>query len=199
MAARRACRSLTQAQQQSVNRGAAMVRIRALCAMSGDRSSRGTRSALSKSAERTRSGDESRKTAHCGSRRVILHSEIMALHDDPHLTPSVPEKRGRMPREGATSKASAPPNNSQNRWRTGWICFVAFAQNRIYLPVLRVVLCSRRVSAQGSPGRAECVVCGGLLESWQEPRMKAYRLVLAPEHKYPRIPAPPSSRPSIAA
>jgi hypothetical protein len=134
-----------------------MVRIRALCAMSGDRSSRGTRSVLSKSAERTRSGDESRKTAHCGSRRAILHSEIMASHDDPHLTPSVPEKRGRMPREGATSRASAPPNNSQNRWRTGWICFVAFAQNtRIYLPVLRVVLCSRRVNVgarKPGPGR----------------------------------------------
>jgi uncharacterized Zn finger protein len=53
------------------------------------------------------------------------------------------------------------------------------------------------VSAQGSPGRAECVVCGTLLESWQEPKMKAYRLVLAPEHKYPRIPAPPSPIRSI--
>jgi hypothetical protein len=55
------------------------------------------------------------------------------------------------------------------------------------------------MSAQGSPGRAECVVCGGLLESWQEPKMKAYRLVLAPEHKYPRIPAPPSPIRSIIA
>jgi hypothetical protein len=37
------------------------------CVMSADRSSRGTRSVLSKSAERIRSGDESGKSAHCGS------------------------------------------------------------------------------------------------------------------------------------
>jgi hypothetical protein len=49
------------------------------------------------------------------------------------------------------------------------------------------------------PTRTECVVCDGLLESWQEPKMKAYRLVLAPEHKYPHIPAPPSPAPSIVA
>jgi hypothetical protein len=55
------------------------------------------------------------------------------------------------------------------------------------------------MSLEGSPGRAECVVCGGLLETWQEPRMKAYRLVLAPEHKYPRVPVPPSPAPSIVA
>ena len=47
-------------------------------------------------------------------------------------------------------------------------------------------------SAMGSPGRVECTVCGKVLDSWQQPRLKAYRLVLAPEHKYPRIPAPPS-------
>jgi len=47
------------------------------------------------------------------------------------------------------------------------------------------------ISAQGSPGRAECSVCGALLESWDEPRIKAYRLVLAPEHKYPRVTVPP--------
>jgi len=48
------------------------------------------------------------------------------------------------------------------------------------------------LSAEGSPGRAECTVCGSFLESWQEPRLRAYRLVLSPELKYPRIPAPPS-------
>ena len=47
-------------------------------------------------------------------------------------------------------------------------------------------------SATGSPGRVECTVCGKVLDSWQQPRLKAYRLVLPPEHKYPRIPAPPS-------
>jgi hypothetical protein len=48
------------------------------------------------------------------------------------------------------------------------------------------------MSAEGSPGRAECTICGQLLESWQEPKIKAYRLVLSPEYKYPHIPAPPS-------
>jgi transcription elongation factor Elf1 len=48
------------------------------------------------------------------------------------------------------------------------------------------------MSAEGSPGRAECTICGQLLESWQEPKIKAYRLVLSSEHKYPHIPAPPS-------
>ncbi|MGA2291143.1 hypothetical protein [Bradyrhizobium sp.] len=50
------------------------------------------------------------------------------------------------------------------------------------------------ISAPGRPGRAECSVCGALLESWQQPRMKAYRLVLAPEFKYPRVAAPPPPR-----
>src|ERR1700694_3692013 len=93
MVARRACQSLSQDLQQSVSRGAAMLRIKASCVMSGDRSSRGTRRVLSKSAERIRSGDESRKTAHCGSRRAILHIEILGSHHDPHLAASVPEKR----------------------------------------------------------------------------------------------------------
>jgi hypothetical protein len=48
------------------------------------------------------------------------------------------------------------------------------------------------LSAEGSPGSADCAVCGRVLDSWREPKLKAYRLVLPPEHKYPRIPAPPS-------
>jgi hypothetical protein len=55
------------------------------------------------------------------------------------------------------------------------------------------------MSVKGSPGRAECIVCGALLESWQEPKIKAYRLVLAPEYKYPQVPVPPSPTPSIVA
>jgi hypothetical protein len=47
-------------------------------------------------------------------------------------------------------------------------------------------------SAEGRASRAECAVCGGLLESWKDRRMRAYRLVLSAEHKYPHIPAPPS-------
>jgi hypothetical protein len=46
-------------------------------------------------------------------------------------------------------------------------------------------------SAEGSPGRAECTVCGKLLESWQAPKLRAYRLVMSPERKYRHIPAPP--------
>jgi uncharacterized Zn finger protein len=39
------------------------------------------------------------------------------------------------------------------------------------------------VSVKGSPGRAQCTVCGGLLASWQEPKLRAYRLILTTEHR----------------
>jgi uncharacterized Zn finger protein len=48
------------------------------------------------------------------------------------------------------------------------------------------------MSAKGSPGSARCSVCGGLLASWQEPKLRAYRLILAPAHKYSNVPVPPS-------
>jgi hypothetical protein len=48
------------------------------------------------------------------------------------------------------------------------------------------------ISATGSPGRAHCTVCGALLASWQEPKLRAYRLILPPEHKYSNVPVPPS-------
>jgi hypothetical protein len=54
------------------------------------------------------------------------------------------------------------------------------------------------MSVGGSPGRVECTVCGHFMESWQEPRLRAYRLVLSPELKYPRVPAPPSPGPLYA-
>jgi hypothetical protein len=47
-------------------------------------------------------------------------------------------------------------------------------------------------SAEGSPGSARCRVCGGLLASWQEPKLRAYRLILRPEHIYSNVPVPPS-------
>jgi hypothetical protein len=50
------------------------------------------------------------------------------------------------------------------------------------------------LSAEGTLGSADCTVCGGVMDSWREPKLRAYRLVLSPEHKYPRIPAPPSPR-----
>jgi uncharacterized Zn finger protein len=55
------------------------------------------------------------------------------------------------------------------------------------------------ISAQGNPGRVECSVCGGLLDSWETPKLRAYRLVLSPESKYRHIAAPPSPLPSIVA
>jgi hypothetical protein len=47
-------------------------------------------------------------------------------------------------------------------------------------------------SAEGRPGRAQCRVCGGLLASWQESKLRAYRLILHPQHKYSNVPVPPS-------
>jgi hypothetical protein len=47
-------------------------------------------------------------------------------------------------------------------------------------------------SAEGRPGHAQCKVCGGLLASWQEPKLRAYRLILQPQHKYSNVPVPPS-------
>jgi hypothetical protein len=54
-------------------------------------------------------------------------------------------------------------------------------------------------SAQGSPGRVDCTICGGLLDSWQTPRLRAYRLVLSPERKYRHVVAAPSPGPLIIA
>jgi hypothetical protein len=46
-------------------------------------------------------------------------------------------------------------------------------------------------SAKGSPGHAQCAVCGAVLASWQEPKLRAYRLMSPAGHKYPRVPTPP--------
>jgi hypothetical protein len=55
------------------------------------------------------------------------------------------------------------------------------------------------MSVEGSPGRVECSVCGGSLDSWQAPKLRAYRLVLPPERKYRHIVAPPSPLPAFVA
>jgi uncharacterized Zn finger protein len=52
------------------------------------------------------------------------------------------------------------------------------------------------VSVQGSPGEEKCALCGAVLAQWKEPSLRAFRLVMAAEHRYARIPAPPS--PSLA-
>ena len=47
------------------------------------------------------------------------------------------------------------------------------------------------VSVQGNPGQENCTMCGSLLARWNEPRLKAFRLVMAAEHRYARVHAPP--------
>jgi uncharacterized Zn finger protein len=55
------------------------------------------------------------------------------------------------------------------------------------------------ISVEGSPGRVECSVCGEHLDSWETRKLRAYRLVLSPERKYPYTVAPPSPlRPIVA-
>jgi hypothetical protein len=44
-------------------------------------------------------------------------------------------------------------------------------------------------SVQGKPGQANCVMCGETLDSWQEPKLKAFRLVISAKHRYPTLPA----------
>jgi predicted Zn finger-like uncharacterized protein len=47
------------------------------------------------------------------------------------------------------------------------------------------------ITVPGRPGEVRCTVCGAVLASWQEPRLRAYRLVIPIEHKYWRIPDVP--------
>ncbi|MFC5322948.1 MJ0042-type zinc finger domain-containing protein [Bradyrhizobium oligotrophicum] len=46
-------------------------------------------------------------------------------------------------------------------------------------------------SAVGAAGRFDCGVCGTPLAVWDEPKLRAFRLEVPPEHKYPRVPTPP--------
>jgi hypothetical protein len=45
---------------------------------------------------------------------------------------------------------------------------------------------------QGNPGEEKCVLCGAVVAQWDEPRFRAVRLVMAAEHRYARVPAPPA-------
>jgi len=49
------------------------------------------------------------------------------------------------------------------------------------------------MTAPGYPGQSNCTVCGTFLTAWKEPRLRAFRLIVPPEHKYPRVPSPPPS------
>jgi predicted Zn finger-like uncharacterized protein len=51
----------------------------------------------------------------------------------------------------------------------------------------------------GRLGRVECTNCGQLLDSWQDSKLRAYRLVLSQDHKYRPVTAPPSPMRSMAA
>jgi hypothetical protein len=50
------------------------------------------------------------------------------------------------------------------------------------------------ISLLGKPGQADCAICGALLAHWQQPKLKAFRLVIAVENSYPTVPGPPSSK-----
>ena len=49
------------------------------------------------------------------------------------------------------------------------------------------------ISVRGTAGQVKCVMCGKLLATWQDPKLRAFRLVMSPEHRYARFPASPSS------
>ena len=61
-------------------------------------------------------------------------------------------------------------------------------------------LMAESVSVRASLGREDCAVCGNTLATWSDRRRKSFRLVLSPEHKYPRVPRRRASKKaSIAA
>jgi ribosomal protein L32 len=48
------------------------------------------------------------------------------------------------------------------------------------------------VSVQGKPGEVRCALCGNLLARWDESRLRAFRLIMAVEHRYASVPVPPA-------
>lgn len=55
--------------------------------------------------------------------------------------------------------------------------------------------CAESNTLSGAAGEFVCVCCGEILESWSEPRERAYRLVASTERLYahPRVPPSPLS------
>jgi hypothetical protein len=47
------------------------------------------------------------------------------------------------------------------------------------------------VSVQGNPGQEKCSICGAVLAQWQEPKLRAFRLITPAAQRYPRVPVPP--------
>jgi hypothetical protein len=52
--------------------------------------------------------------------------------------------------------------------------------------------CAESTTLDGAIGRFFCSSCGKLLEQWDEPKLRVYRLTLAPERLY-QTPHPPPS------
>ena len=46
------------------------------------------------------------------------------------------------------------------------------------------------LTVDGPAGRQNCVVCGQTLASWDDHKLKAFRLVVSPEHKYAAVSVP---------
>jgi ribosomal protein S27AE len=53
-------------------------------------------------------------------------------------------------------------------------------------------LVAESTSSFAGPSHADRVICGERLASWQEPRLKVYRLEMSTKLKYPRIQPSPS-------
>jgi ribosomal protein S27E len=54
-------------------------------------------------------------------------------------------------------------------------------------------LVAESVSANGSPGDEICTICGTTLANWSDGKLRAFRLMMSPARKYPRVPAPPAA------
>jgi hypothetical protein len=62
--------------------------------------------------------------------------------------------------------------------------------------------CAESNTLSGAAGQFICVCCGEVLESWSEPRERAYRLVASTDRLYanPRVPPSPlHASPPVAA
>lgn len=52
--------------------------------------------------------------------------------------------------------------------------------------------CAESTTLDGEIGQFFCSSCGKLVEAWDEPKMRAYRLVMAPDRLYQHLTPPPS-------
>jgi hypothetical protein len=60
--------------------------------------------------------------------------------------------------------------------------------------------CAESSTLSGAPGQFVCACCGALVESWDRPSERAYRLVISRENLYlhPEPPPSPEKRPISA-